>query len=136
MTNVGDLTPWAIGTGLSKRQFVGDLAAAKQQFLAANEGQFKNDTQFESAWSKKRDIAMKGYEGIYQARLQAVKPYYDAANTEAARTNPQLQQQYRDAAVAAFRSYPAPDWNPQTGKWEYRTKQAREAAMNAIAGVR
>jgi hypothetical protein len=132
MTNVGDLTPWSALNGLGKRQFVGDLSLAKQQFMARNEGVYKTDTQFQNAWSKERDSAMKSYEGVYAARLKAIQPYYDAANK--APNDRAAQQQYRDAAVASFRTFPTPDWNPSTGKWDYKTKESRLAVMNAIAG--
>ena len=48
--------------------------------------------------------------------------------------NVEVQKQYRNASVAAFKTYPTPDYNPQTGKWDYKTKEAKMAAMRAIAG--
>ena len=48
--------------------------------------------------------------------------------------NEQIQRQYRNASVASFKTYPTPDYNPQTGKWDYRTKEAKMAAMRAVAG--
>lgn len=133
MTNVGDLTPWSAFTGLSRRQFVGDLAQAKASF-AQQHPELKTDREFNAAWDKEADKAMKKYEAIYQARLLAVKPYYDAANKT--NSDPAAQKAYRDASVAAFRSFPVPEWNISTGKWEYKTKQARDAAMAAAAAGR
>jgi hypothetical protein len=131
MTNIGDLTAWSALTGLTRRQFVGDISQAKATFLQQHP-ELKTDTQFNAAWDKSLANATKAYDAIYQARLLAVKPYYDAANKSA--TNATAQKAYKDAAVAAFRSYPVPEFNLSTGKWEYKTKQARDAAMAAIAG--
>jgi len=131
MSNIGDLTPWSALTGLGRRQFVGDLTAAKQQYVSQHP-ELNTSTALESSWSKEADRMKKSYEGIYNARLKAVQPYYEQAskapNDEAA------QKSYRDAAIASFKSYPTPDYNVQTGRWEYKTKQAKLAAMTAIAG--
>jgi len=131
MTNIGDLTPWSALNGLSRRQFVGDLTAAKQQYLSQHQ-ELNTNTAFDSAWAKEADRMKKGYEGIYNARLKAVQPYYEQANK--APNDERAQQAYRDAAIASFKSYPTPDYNVQTGRWEYKTKQAKLAAMSAIAG--
>jgi hypothetical protein len=131
MSNIGDLTPYSALTGLGKRQLVGDITLAKQQFLTSHP-ELKTETAFENAWSKEQDRLMKGYQGIYQARLDSIKPYYDLAMKNP--NDERSQQAYRDAAIASFRTYPTPDYNPQTGKWEYKTKQAKLAAMNALVG--
>jgi hypothetical protein len=133
MTNVGDLTPWSSFTGLSRRQFVGDLAQAKASF-AQQHPELKTEREFNAAWDRQADKAMKTYEAIYQARLLAVKPYYDAANRS--NTDAAAQKAYRDASVAAFRTFPVPEWNISTNRWEYKTKQARDAAMAAAAAGR
>ena len=133
MTNIGDLGPWSALTGLGKHQLVGDMTVAKQQF-AAQHPELNTATKFQDAWSKQYNTIMNSYEGIYQARLSAVKPYYDAASNPANRNNVEVQKQYRNASVAAFKTYPTPDYNPQTGKWDYKTKEAKMAAMRAIAG--
>ena len=131
MSNIGDLTPWSALTGLGRRQFVGDLTAAKQQYVSQHP-ELNTSTALESSWSKEADRMKKGYEGIYNARLKAVQPYYEQASK--ASNDERAQQAYRDAAIASFKSYPTPDYNVQTGRWEYKTKQAKLAAMTAIAG--
>jgi hypothetical protein len=131
MSNIGDLTPYSALTGLGKRQFVGDMTMAKQQFLNSHP-EFRTETAFENAWGKEQDKITKGYQGIYQARLDTIKPYYDQAMKNP--NDERAQQAYRDAAIGTFKTYPTPDYNPQTGKWEYKTKQAKLAAMNAIVG--
>ena len=133
MTNIGDLGPWSALNGLGKHQLVGDMTVAKQQF-AAQHPELNTATKFQDAWSKQYNTIMKGYEGIYQARLSAIKPYYAAASDPKNKDNEQIQRQYRNASVASFKTYPTPDYNPQTGKWDYRTKEAKMAAMRAVAG--
>ena len=131
MSNIGDLTPYSVLNGLGRRQFVGDLTMAKQQYLASHP-ELNTRTTFDSAWEKQTNLIKKGYEGIYNARLTVLKPYYDQASK--APNDERAQQAYRDAAIQSFKTYPTPDYNPQTGSWEYKTKQAKLAAMAAIAG--
>jgi hypothetical protein len=133
MTNIGDLGPWSALTGLSKQQLTGDMTVAKAQFMAQHP-ELNTAASFQKEWAKQQNSILKGYQGIYDARLAAVKPYYEAANDPKNGNNEQVQRQYRNASVAAFKTYPAPDFNPETGKWEYKTKESKMAAMRAIAG--
>lgn len=133
MTNIGDLTVWSTLTGLGQQKITGDIAVVKQRF-AEQHPELGTATKFEAAWSKERAGILAGYNGVYQARLNVLKPYYDSANKSTNRNNDTVQQAYRDATVAAFRTYPTPDYNAQTGKWEYRTKEAKMAAMRGITG--
>lgn len=130
MTNIGDLTPFAALNGLGRRQFQGDLTQERQALLSS--GRFGTRTQFENEWSKIQDQRIKQYESIYKSRLDLIKPYAEAASKNP--NDAAAQQRYRDAAVHSFRVYPTPDFNPQNGKWEYRTKESKRAAMNAVVG--
>lgn len=130
MTNIGDLTPFAALNGLGRRQFQGDLTQERQALLTT--GRFSTRAQFEDAWTKIQDQRVKQYESIYKGRLDLIKPYAEKATQNP--NDAQAQQRYRDAAIHAFRVYPTPDYNPQTGQWEYKTKESKRAAMNAIVG--
>ena len=133
MTNIGELTPWAALTGLTQQQLTGDMAVAKQRFVEQHP-ELNTATAYQGAWGKEQAKIMKSYEGIYQARLKAIKPYYDVAQNPDNSNNPAVQEAYRKATIAAFKTYPTPDYNAETGRWEYKTKEAKEAAMRAILG--
>jgi len=131
MTNIGDLTPFAALTGLSRRQYQGDLSQEKAAMLAASKYVTRN--QFDQAWQETEDKRVKRYDGIYRARLDLIKPFADKANANP--NDAQAQQRYRDAAIHAFRVYPNPEYTAGVG-WTYPTKESKRAAMAADAGDR
>jgi hypothetical protein len=115
---------------LFRSQFTSDLAAAKADAL--NRGQFKTRKEFDSYWNQESGKLTKQYAGIYKARLEMLRPYL-----EAVQKNPGDEvalQRRRDAIIHSMNVYPAPEYNNQTGKWDYKTDNARKAAMNAALG--
>jgi hypothetical protein len=133
MQNIGELGPWAVLTGLTRTQFVADTAVAKQQF-AQQHPELNTASGFQSAWAPQVATIQKQYDAVYAARLQAVKPYYDKAMLPANGNNEEVQNAYRKAAVASFKSYPNPTFDATTNKWTYGTKQSKLAVMAATIG--
>ena len=131
MNNIGDLTPFAALTGLSRRSYLGDLTQEKAAMLAASK--YITRDQFDQAWQKTEDQRVKQYEGIYRARLELIKPFADKANANP--NDAQAQQRYRDAAIHSFRVYPTPEYTAGVG-WTFPTKESKRAAMAAAAGDR
>jgi len=131
MTNIGDLTPFAALTGLSRRSYMGDLTQEKAAMLAASK--YVTRDQFDQAWQKIEDQRVKQYDGIYRARLDLIKPFAEKATANP--NDAQAQQRYRDAAIHAFRVYPTPEYTAGVG-WTFPTKESKQAAMAAIAGDR
>jgi hypothetical protein len=124
------LEPMMVVNELFRSQFTSDLAAAKADAL--NRGQFKTRKEFDSYWNQESGKLTKQYAGIYKARLEMLRPYL-----EAVQKNPGDEvalQRRRDAIIHSMNVYPAPEYNNQTGKWDYKTDNARKAAMNAALG--
>jgi hypothetical protein len=131
MTFIGNYTPFAALNGMSRSQYSGDIARAKADYANTHK-EFKTRQEFDSAWSKEQNKLEKQYEAVYKARLNMVKPFADASNK-----NPNDQQtlaRYRDAVMHSFTAYPVPDYNPQSGRWDYKTSNTKKAAMSAILG--
>lgn len=124
------LEPLMVVNELNRSQFNSDLAAAKADFL--NRNQFNTRKSFDSAWNTEQAKLVKQYEGIYKARLAYLKPYL-----EAVQKNPGDEaaiQRRRDAIMHSMNVYPAPEYDVQTGKWDYKTANARKAAMSSVLG--
>jgi hypothetical protein len=129
MVNIGDLAAWSALNGITRRQFVGDLALAKQDFLANYKGD-PTSTAFTQQWNRYNSQLMRQYEGLYRSRLEYVKPFYEAASA-----NPndiQAAQAYKSASVHAFKKFPTPDY--QEGTWKFKTQNSRDAFMRGITG--
>jgi hypothetical protein len=131
MTNIGDLTPFAALSGLSRRAFQGDLSQEKAAMLA--DRKYVTRDQFDQAWQRTEDIRVQQYDGIYRARLELIKPFSDKANANP--NDAQAQQRYRDAAIHAFRVYPNMEYTAGSG-WSFRTPESKRASMAAAAGDR
>jgi hypothetical protein len=131
MTFIGNYTPFAALNGMSRSQYSGDLARAKADYANLHP-EYKTRQQFDSAWSKEQNKLEKQYESVYKARLQMVKPFADANNKNP--NDPQALARYRDAVMHSFTAYPVPDYNPQTGRWDFKTANTKKAAMSAILG--
>ena len=131
MNNIGDLTPFAALSGLSRRSYSGDLTQEKAAMLANSK--YLTRDQFDQAWQKTEDQRVKQYEGIYRARLELIKPFSDKANANP--NDEQAQQRYRDAAIHSFRVYPTPEYTAGVG-WTFKTPESKRAAMAAAAGDR
>jgi hypothetical protein len=134
--NFGEAGPAAILTTVGNQKWSSDLAVAKQQFTQQFDasGQVKTPANFQSAWSRESDNAFKQYQAVVKAREIVLQPSQKLANMPANKDNAQIQQQYRQACIAAYRTYPVPRYNPSANKWQYDTKEAKMAAMQAIGG--
>jgi hypothetical protein len=129
MTNIGDLTAWNVLNGLTRRQFVADLALAKQDYLANYKGD-PTSTAFTQQWNRYNGQLLRQYEGLYRSRLEYVKPFYEAASA-----NPndlQAAQAYKSASVHAFKKFPPPDF--KEGDWRFKTQNSRDGFMRGITG--
>jgi hypothetical protein len=129
MVNIGDLTAWSLLNGITRRKFVGDLALAKQDFLANYKGD-PTSTAFTQQWNRYNGQLMRQYEGLYRSRLEYIKPFYEAASA-----NPndiQAAQAYKSASVHSFRKFPTPDF--KEGTWQFKTQNSRDAFMRGITG--
>jgi hypothetical protein len=124
-------TPFAALNGLASSQYTGDLARFKADY-ANMHPEYKTRQQFDSAWNKEQAKLIKQYEAVYKARLNMVKPFADASTKNP--NDPQAIARYRDAVLHSFTAYPVPDYNPQSGRWDYKTSNTKKAAMSAILG--
>ena len=124
------LEPMMVVNELTRSQFTSDLANAKANFL--NQGQYKTRQEFDTAWNKEQSKLTQQYEGIYKARLNMLKPFLEAVQANPKDTT--ALQRRRDAIMHSINVYPAPEYNVQTGKWDYKTENARNAAMRTVLG--
>jgi hypothetical protein len=124
------LEPMMVVNELTRSQFTGDLANAKANFL--NQGQYKTRQEFDTAWNKEQNKLVQQYEGIYKARLNMLKPFLEAVQQNP--SDATALQRRRDAIMHSINVYPAPEYNIQTGKWDYKTENARNAAMRMVIG--
>jgi hypothetical protein len=131
MTFIGNYTPFAALNGMARSQYTGDIARAKADYANLHP-EYKTRQQFDSAWNKEQDKIEKQYESIYKARLNMIKPFAEASTKNI--HDAQALSRYRDAIMHSFDAYPVPDYNPQTGKWDYKTANAKKAAMSSILG--
>ena len=122
--------PMLVVNEMTRTQFSGDLANAKADLL--NRGQYKTRQEFDSAWNKEQSKLVKQYESIYKGRLGMLKPYLDAVEKNP--NDATALQRRKDAIMHSLTVYPAPEYNVQSGKWDYKTENARKAAMNAVLG--
>ena len=128
LQNLAETTPLGALQGLHRSQFTGDMAGAKADFLARNP-QLNDDNKFNSAWSKESSRMNKAYEGIIEARAEFLKQFRPPANA----TKEQISA-FKDKTFKAFEMYPAPQYNVDTGKWDYKTANAQRAAAKKLLG--
>jgi hypothetical protein len=125
--NIDRIPAYAALSGLYRSQFTADLNASKQNFLNAHP-EFKTDAQYNTAWQKEESNLLKGYQGIAKARFDVIgKPPAADAGKEAIAA-------YKDRVFRAFEAYPAPQYDTNTGTWNYQTANAKRAAMKQILG--
>jgi hypothetical protein len=101
---------------LSRSQYVNDMSVARADFKAANP-QFQTTEQFNRAWGAEKAKRQKEYDQIFEARAQYIAKY---GNTPG-------------AVVDAFKYYPTPEWNSETGGWDLGTDFARKAARPKLS---
>jgi len=106
-------------TLLSKDQFDKDQSVARAAFRQANPG-LTTVRAFNDAWGKEKNKLDNEYNQIYAARAQYISKYYNGGQ------NP-------GAIVDAYKHYPVPEFNRQTGTWDYGTDYARKAARPKIS---
>ena len=128
LQNLAETTPLGAMQALHRSQFTGDMAAAKAAFLAANPN-LNDDTKFNSAWAKESAKYTKAYEGIIEARAEFLKPFRPPAGA-----TPEQLRAFKDKVFKAFEMYPAPQFNAESGKWNYQTANAQKAAAKKLLG--
>ena len=101
-------------TILSKDQFDKDLSVARQAFRNANPN-LTTVRSFNDAWGKEKSRLDREYNQIYEERAKYIAKYYQDGK------NP-------GAIVDAYKYYPVPEFDRQTGGWNYGTDYARKAA--------
>lgn len=106
-------------TLLSKDQFDKDQQVARAAFRQSNPG-LTTVRAFNDAWGKEKSKLDAEYNQIYAARAQYIKKYYNDGQ------NP-------GAIVDAYKHYPVPEFNRQTGRWDYGTDYARKAARPKLS---
>jgi hypothetical protein len=125
--NIDRIETYAALAGLNRSQFTGDLNASKQVFLASRPD-IKTTAQWNTEWQKRESDLVKQYQAIAKGRFEIMgKPPKAGAS-------PAEMSAYRDRVFRAFEVYPAPQFNPGTGKWDYITANAKRAAMSAVLG--
>lgn len=123
--NVDRIETYAALAGLNRSQFMGDLNASKQAFLTSRPD-IKTTSQWNSEWQKRESELVRQYQAIARGRFEIMgKPPKAGAA-------PQEMSAYRDRVFRAFEVYPAPQFSPATGKWDYVTPNAKRAAMDAV----
>jgi len=128
LQNLAETTALGALGALHRSQFSGDMGAAKQYFLNNNPG-LNDDAKFNNAWSKESSKYTRAYEGIIEARAEFLKPFRPPANA----TKEQLAV-FKDKVFKAFEMYPAPQFESETGKWNYQTANAQRAAAKKLLG--
>ena len=128
LQNLAETTALGAMGALHRSQFTGDLGAARQHFLNNNPG-LNDDAKFNNAWSKESAKYTKAYEGIIEARAEFLKPFRPPANA----TKEQLAV-FKDKVFKAFEMYPAPQFDSESGKWNYQTANAQRAAAKKLLG--
>jgi YD repeat-containing protein len=133
MGNIGDLPAYSALNGLSRSQFAGDINKQKADFAANNRDKFQTETSLNQAWGKEKDKINKQYEGIYKERLNFIESKMVEKFGRDWRKQPgdTTQGFYRDASIHSFAVYATPNYNMQTGSWDYPTQQSKLAAMRA-----
>jgi hypothetical protein len=112
--NIAKVPLYTAVTMLSKDQFDKDQSVARQAFRNANPG-LGTVRAFNDAWGKEKSKLDGEYNQIYAARAQYIAKYYNDGQ------NP-------GAIVDAYKHYPVPEFNRQTGRWDYGTEYSRKAA--------
>lgn len=112
--NIARVPLYTAVTMLSKDQFDKDQTVARQAFRQANPN-LTTVRAFNDAWSKEKSRLDQEYNQIYAARAQYIAKYYQEGQ------NP-------GAIVDAYKHYPVPEFNRQTGTWDYGTDYSRNAA--------
>lgn len=128
LQNLAETTALGALQALHRSQFTGDMSAAKQHFLNNNPN-IKDDAAFNNAWSKESAKYTKAYEGIIEARAEFLKPFRPPAGA----SKEQLAV-FKDKVFKAFEMYPAPQFNTETGKFDYQTANAQRAAARKLLG--
>ena len=117
--NIARVPLYTAVTMLSKDQFDKDQQVARQAFRNANPG-LTTVRSFNEAWSKEKSRLDAEYNQIYAARAQYIAKYYNDGQ------NP-------GAIVDAYKYYPVPEFNRQTGQWDYGTDYSRKAARPKLS---
>jgi hypothetical protein len=96
-------------SALTRDQFDKQLKQAERDFATNN--RFTTEQQHSTAWSKQKKDYVESYDRIYKARAEYIAKYG---------STPQ-------AVVAAYKVYPVPQYNADTGRFEYLGESAKAA---------
>ena len=112
--NIARVPLYTAVTMLSKDQFDKDLSVAREAFRTQNRNLSTTDS-FNAAWNKEKARLSREYDQIYADRAKYIGKYYqDGANPK--------------AITEAYKHYPVPEYNRETGSWNYGTDFARKSA--------
>jgi len=112
--NIARVPLYTAVTMLSKDQFDKDLSVAREAFRTQNRELTTTDS-FNAAWNKEKARLSREYDQIYADRAKYIGKYYqDGANPR--------------AITEAYKHYPVPEYNRETGSWNYGTDFARKSA--------
>ena len=112
--NIARVPLYTAVTMLSKDQFDKDLSVAREAFRTQNRELTTTDS-FNAAWNKEKARLSREYDQIYADRAKYIGQYYqDGANPK--------------AITEAYKHYPVPEYNRETGSWNYGTDFARKSA--------
>jgi hypothetical protein len=112
--NIARVPLYTAVTMLSKDQFDKDLSVAREAFRTQNRELTTTDS-FNAAWNKEKARLSREYDQIYADRAKYIGKYYqDGANPK--------------AITEAYKHYPVPEYNRETGSWNYGTDFARKSA--------
>jgi hypothetical protein len=128
LAKVASSTPMAVMQNNSREQFIGDITRAKNDFVGANNIQTNN--QLQQTWPKQQDMLYKQYATIDDARNKWISQQSNGAPVPTDSTDPTYKQ-YVNTVLHSFKVYPTPEYNPQTGGWNFGTAQAEKAAKLA-----
>jgi hypothetical protein len=125
LSDVATSTPMAVFQNNSREQFIGDLTRAKNDFVSKNN--IQTNGQLQSTWPKEQDMLYKQYAYIDDARNKWVESQMKGRTIPSESTNPGYRD-YVNTVLHSFKVYPTPEYNPQTGSWNFGTAQAEKAA--------
>ena len=106
-------TLYSAATDMTRQQFFNDLGQAKLAFSNARPD-LNTRAKFDAAWSAEKRKIEEQYAKIFEARAAYIQKY----NPDGSRPG---------AVVDAFKHYPVPEYNSETGQWDLKTQYNRDA---------
>jgi hypothetical protein len=128
LSNVATSTPMAVFQNNSREQFIGDITRAKNDYIDKNGIDTNNKLQ--QSWPKEQDLLYKQYAYVDDARNKWIANQMEGKTIPADSSDPNYHQ-YVNTVLHSFKIYPTPEYNPQSGRWDFGTAQADKAAKMA-----